>query len=448
MSLFTEKSPLINYSNTTFGGDIKLNEYLSETKASETKVSSSNQSAIKILTWLIIIVLTIYLIYKLYKGIVVAINNYYKKQSKLYFNNVHGDKFDQEAKNAIRYGEQITEPNALDHYRLGAVYLVNARNIERAHQHFNQALDQIRQGRVDPIDIPFILDRIDDYKDEFVDYPDVEDLPIQDALLAYYNTMHHSINNQRNKKINKDDPEYTQKTLLAKQQWHSDSQNVHDSSIHNDLKHQYQQVRNENAKVSDLQLKTYSDCCNWLKMRYQNDPVAYEKINKTLSYLDNNYPISFMPDAHEQDILTTVWQRIHHPDNKKSFNQLRDALGEAVQDCVEGDHVVCLSGRLPKVWQSLSLLDKNPEIGVLNTKQALRNEIYELSAKIVDDYVGENGSASDELKTAYNNNENTEQVKELTDCMRKQIDQLRDKYQERLPDTQLNLIIEECKSIV
>ena len=70
------------------------------------------------------------------------------------------------------------------------------------------------------------------------------------------------------------------------------------------------------------------------------------------------------------------------------------------------------------------------------------------AAKIVDDHVGTNGTVSYELKSAYNNNEQTAQVTELIDCMKSKIDELRNEYKEHIDDAQLNMLLDECKSVV
>jgi hypothetical protein len=87
-------------------------------------------------------------------------------------------------------------------------------------------------------------------------------------------------------------------------------------------------------------------------------------------------------------------------------------------------------------------------MGVLKTKQAIRNEIYEKAAKVVDDYIGTTGSASDILKKAYTNNEDSEQVKELTETIKKEIDKISDDYNTILPKEQLTNVIEECKAMI
>jgi hypothetical protein len=225
----------------------------------------------------------------------------------------------------------------------------------------------------------------------------------------------------------------------------SDSQNVHDSAVYKELEQQLMQVRAENAKIPNIGLKNYADVKGWLKARYANTSQI-DDINQTLSFLENNYPIA--NGLHEQDIIVAVWQRAYDPGNTENFNQIREALGQSVAECVDHNTVVCLAGRSAKIWQSLALLDKDPQIGVLKTKQLLRNEVLELCAKVVDNYIGENGSASQALKDSYKSGENTEQVRELVECIKRDMDDIHTKYADIMPADILTSTIEECKSVL
>jgi hypothetical protein len=397
----------------------------------------------------ILIIVIILLFIKIFKNIKIQGENYNQRKTHEYYNNLHGDTYDNDAKQTIAYGEAIDNPNAMDHYRIGTAYLIAANNPRMANQHFRRALDQIVEGTVEFKDVPFIIDRIDDYKYFFVDFPDIDELPIQEAILTHFENRKNVINNLAKEKItiSKDDPNFTQKLLLTQQAWESDSQNVHDTAIYNELKEQYIKVRNSNARIPNIQLKNYKDCINWLELRYENDEEKSEKIDKVKHFLNKNYPISGL-NATEQDLLSTIWQRAYDPENKENFNELREAIGDSIMDCVEGNNVVCLSGRTAKMWQALATLDKDPTIGILKSKQYLRNEIYEKCAKIVDEYVGNNGSTSTELKRAYQKDEQSEQVKELKECIIKQIDNIKMDYINLLPEQQLNEIILECKAVI
>ncbi len=400
----------------------------------------------------LVILLLLYIIFKIGRNIPIMGETYNQRKVRSCFNEISGEAFDDAAKNAIKYGSEIKNPRAIDHYRIGVVQLFNAKQPAEAHQHFRQALEQIIEGNVDVNDGGFILDRIDDFKDQFIDFVDIDELPLQRALYTHLNQIHNEVekyNNVRKEtKINESDPEFTQKTILARQHWVSDSQNVHDNSIFGELKGQIAQARNENIVIPNIELHTYRELCDWLKMKYEDNPSKLEKVHKVLRFTNENYPIGALNNINEQDLLQTLWQRSYHPENRNNANIIRESIADNIIDCVEGSNVVCITGRASKLWSSLAHRDFNPDMGILQTRQSLRNEIYERCSKIVDDYIGKNGSASEDLKAAYNRGENTEQVDEIIACIRSDMDNIKPDYKDKMSLQQLNSIIEECKNIV
>lgn len=412
--------------------------------------AKSTDVAFKYVIITLLVIVVIYLVYRISMQYKHNGEDYYQRNAHKHFDNIHGEAFDEEAKQTIEYGEAIPNPRAIDHYRIGTVLLVNAKNPHRAHQHFQQALQQVINGHVDTRDAPFIINRIDDFKDHFIDFPDIAELPIQNALLAFYNQQNKQLKDAVKQKetIAPDDPEFIQKVLVGRQEWHSDSQNVHDSAMYDMLAKQYQKTHSENMSLRNIQLHDYNEAVQWLKTRYAQDKDKLRKIEQALQTINKNDNVGCIPNTTERDILTTVWQRTYDPDNKPNAVSMREALADAVADCIEGNATVCMSGRTKKVWQALAKLDKDPENGILKSKQALRNEIYQKAAKIVDDYIGNNGSASEALKDSYRKSEETEQVKELVETIHSQIDLIASDYRNLIDDEQLKSIIQECKAVV
>lgn len=397
--------------------------------------------------------LVIFIVYMLYCIVMKVKRNgedYYQRKTHQHFDNTHGEEYDQEAKQTIEFGEAIPNPRAIDHYRVGTVLLVNARNPQRAHHHFQQALEQVINGQVDTREAPYIINRIDDFKDHFFDFPEIEELPIQNALMAFFNQQNKQVQEAVKKKetIAPDDPHFLQKVLVGRQEWHSDSQNVHDSAMYEMLASQYNKTRSENLALKNIQLHDYNEATQWLKTRYAQEPEKLNRINKALATINKNAAVGCIPHTTEKDILTTVWQRTYDPDNKDNAVAMREAIADAVSDCIEGGATVCMSGRTKKVWQALARLDKDPENGVLKSKEAIRNEIYQKAAKVVDDFIGDNGSASEALKDAYRKSEETEQVKELVETIHKQIGEIKNEYKTLIPNEQLDVIIKECQAVV
>lgn len=393
----------------------------------------------------IVSIIIIWIIFTIFKHIKFNGKNYNQRLLHNNFINIHGDQLDNEAKNALYYGEQIYNPTADDHYKIASVYLLNAKQPEKAFDHFNTALEIITKGNVPVNQVPFLLNRIEDYNKYLIELDEI--LPIQQATHAYYEQQkHHNADiNKKRWEIKIDDPEYKEKTILNKQDWQSDSQNVHDSIINHDLKYQITKVVEDNSNKGLTQ--TYNDAIKWIRRYYQNNVENLEKVNKVINEIDKGNYLGNIPNLTEKDVLETVWQRAHDPENENS-GEIKEALAQSILDCFEKYSPVCISGRAAKIWQSLAKLDKEDQIGVLKTKQLVRNEIFEKAAKIVSDLVGENGSVSKELKEAYNNCENTEEVNNLIDTIKSKLDELKKEYENIIDKKQLNAIIEECKAVV
>ena len=383
------------------------------------------------------------LILKTAKHIKFGKENYYQRNLRKNFTELHGDSFDQEAMDAIEYGEEIRDKTAIDHFRLGTVWLVNAKNPEKANGHFRQALDQIIEQKVDPHEAIFMIDRIDDFKDFLIDQE--VDLPIQAAIAAHYEQK------MSEKKtltaVSDADNTAQAKQLISAIAWQSDSQNVHDQAVYDDLKTQFYKVRDENTQLANVKNKDWKDLTDWMRASYSHNPGKWAKLTKVMDVISHDYSIQSL-NCTEKELIETIWKRAYDPENRNNHDAIKAALADALLDCIEGESVVCMSGRNSKLWQALATLDKDPTVGIFRTKQQIRNEIYDRAARIVNDYVGPNGSASDSLRNAYQAGETTEQVKELIQCMKDTIDELRNNYENKLPQDQLNLIIEECKSVV
>lgn len=406
----------------------------------------------KVIFYTLITIIICVLLWKIFMRIKTGENDN-QRALRHAFMDIHGEEFDDTAKEAIRVGETINNPRAIDHYRLGTVYLVNARNPAQAHRHFTQALEQIIGGMVDPAEAPFIIERIDDFKDHFVDFPEMEDLPLMQAITANFEHMHEQLNQVRQRGTspavpNADDPEFEQKLILSRQHWQGDSQNVHDSAMYKQLCDQYNQVRMENLQIPGIEEHTFEEAKNWLIQKFHDQPENLNYLHKYLEMAERNDEVPAIPNCREKDLLLNAWRRTFDPRNRKNAGMMRDSIADAILDTIEGGVPVCMSGRSKKLWQGLARVDCDPEIGVLKTKQALRNEIYQKCAKVVDDFIGENGTASDVLKEAYAKSEDTEQVQELKTAIKNRISEVVNEYSDEFDRNTLNAMIIECQAVV
>jgi len=385
---------------------------------------------------IILFVLLIYLVFVTAGKLNDMINDRNRRRFIENYQHIHGDANDEIAQNVINYGERLEAKTALEHYILGTTYLLNAQQPQNAVRHFQQAVQVIQAGHQgNDWDIEnFVLERVHDFNDLFVDFPDIDDIPIQEALLTHYNTRPTPTRTE-------EDP---RTSLAGRQKWVSDSQNVHDSGIIDSFKNQYQIVKKENSLLKNRSQLTYGSFKKWLADRYSSSP-KYQDMQKVIDFIDNNYYVPAIDD-HEKSIVENVWARSYDPANSDNQAKIQEALAYAILDCVEGNHVVCITGRSQKVWQALATLDKDPHMGVFKSKQAVKNEIFDRCRNIIDQHI-ESG-ISQELKQDYLANKETEQVEELKDHIRAEIDKLRKEYENELDAIQLNAAIEDCKAVV
>ncbi len=373
---------------------------------------------------------------------------YYQKVAKKAYIEVNNEQLDEKATEAIDSLEAIPEKDPIDHFRLGVVQLLNAKNPKRAHKEFKSALKQINDktkkikygGKRDVYDdknIPYVMDRINEFKDQFIDIDELEELPVQDVILNYYN--------QRLEDSKKVDVKKKEKAILEKKHFNSDAQNVHDSLIYDTLEKQYDTVKY--ANISNLNDKTsYRDIVNFLKQKYHGDHDKTQKINQVIETLNKNIHITSLPDTtFEQDVLITVWKRANDPKNANSSVDIKNAVCDSLLDCAQDGWVVCPQGRVSRVWNSLAHLDYDPNIGVLKSKQIVRNEILDKCAKIVKDGMD---SMSEEVKESYDKGEVSEAVMAKVQTIKTDLDKLKTDYAGTISEVELSTLVEESKAVV
>ena len=386
----------------------------------------------------VLIVIIIILLFILFTRIKIQGDDYYQRELRNRFINIEGHRHNENIDRILELEQRLPDIRPIDHYRLGTTHLLNANNRQLAARHFNQALQQIinMDENTPDTNTIYILDRIEDMQDLLIEL-DV-DLPLQEAILADYDRRQKI--NQR-LPIDKDDPEYKQKTILAKQEWHSDSQNVHDSAMSNELKIQYDKICEENKKIPNGYIYNYNTAIDWLKKRF-SDTEDKNKLNQLIEIFSYDYTIELL-ECGEQELISCIWKRIHDEGNKGNYQALKDAFADAIMDCIEGGFPVCKTGRSAKLWQLFAKLDKDPAIGILKNKQSVRNEIYERCAKILNEELDRSGLAED-----YNKGMHNEEISAMINRTKESMDHIKKEYSDVLSEESLDRILSECKDIL
>jgi hypothetical protein len=155
--------------------------------------------------------------------------------------------------------------------------------------------------------------------------------------------------------------------LLPKKQYvvANDRQNSHDSSVNQMMRSQYQQL-----EVGDSPcLKT------WLKDN---------GLSRAVTIMDAHNFSSSLND-YEENVYQSLWGRIHHPDNNKNREALKEAFRESIEDWFDGDYTHCLNGRISRTFGSLAILDNR--YGVLKSVDLYKKECIDRAGIIYERFL-------------------------------------------------------------
>lgn len=335
------------------------------------------------------------------------------------------------------------------YYRLGVIYQHNLHDRHTADQFYKIALKtlnkELQENPHPNNDYLFITDRIAD-----------------NARLAGNQGLQVLANNVQNVGmqiqlqnpvgyVNQDDPINTKPTnssILANniernKSFKSDSQNVHDSALTVFLREQYAKIKEYNQ----------SEGINFSPEGFSptpKDPAKVQRINFVLDTIKRNSTDTSLINGTEYDLLSQVWTRINSQSNEKNKEKLIESFEDQLNECATGTgSTVCVAGRCSHVISSLALLDKDPSLGVLKTKEVLRNELLDGAAKIVERYTGADTSITPkEILDDFNNGKGTPEVIKLKETMINEINNLGATYAGKLPDEQRNLVIQQSLAVI
>jgi hypothetical protein len=379
--------------------------------------------------------------------------------------------FDKHAKHVLTQTFNRPTRNAQDEYMLATVLEHNLHLPTLARPHYIRAVERVAENP--PNDFHFILDRaeeaiermnqpiippeaipppIEDIRnlippEELVHLIFAEQLPELDIGLIPFNPMHirairlgaqHNVQTD----VAKD------KRLEQQIKWHSDPQNVHDTHVNQDLTTMYNKLRtlNNHTRLEHAMSKQAMREYLYTLMETKATPEQRLKVAQVLDTLfDYNGTIFGVKDelgnpVEELDILGEVICRITSPDNAERRGELEISLVSALEDCMENNHVVCGNGRISRILTSLAHLDVDPTIGVVKSKEVIRNACFELAAKIRDRHIN-----TDELREKYNK----DTIPEVVDIIKTDINtEIRKEFASELTEQELANIIADAQEAI
>lgn len=397
---------------------------------------------------IILIIIGIYEIFRNYGGIK------YSRDFEAFYNKLEGEDpaYAQEALDAA-HAEPLNRRDAEYYYRLGVITQHNLNDPKGAEKYFVKALEMLNnlEQKVVNNDYIFLTDRIAD------------NARAARNPVLHNNAIQIQADGVRNQIIGINDPNLIREqiALFADRQnihpnntsafanaienvktFKSDSQNVHDSTLNSDLALQFKKIKNYN------QLEGLKINVEGFKPRTK-DPEKNKRINNVLNVIKSNASVTSLIGGTEYQLLEAVYNRIYSSQNINNREKLLEALTDQLNECATSDtSTVCVAGRCGHVLSSLAILDNDPELGILKTKEVIRNSLLNDAAHIVERYTGEDSTVNKQTLDDFNKGNDTNDVKNLKLNMANEIKMLGDKYEGQLPDDQKKLLIQQSLAVI
>ena len=169
----------------------------------------------------------------------------------------------------------------------------------------------------------------------------------------------------------------------------NDTQNVHDSGVHNSLKdviYRLQEKESESSipvDVTDIR----SDVLSYIQTADVSPEIREKALIACHNAFQSNASHPSLSTLNERQILELVWKRSYHSANDQDqSNNIREMVVHNLADMVtntnspNGTEQVCVTGRIGRMLDSLTLTDaQSDQIGNPVSLDMMRNDIYEFA---------------------------------------------------------------------
>lgn len=405
------------------------------------------------------------------------------------YQETRGDFYDLKAKLALKKFLAIPEDKrtAMINYKIGNIYRYHVKNAELTHHYYQMALEQLRtkpsSGNIQ------MLDRMGDYEQHNIridhDIPEIRELIAEDLMVRQLETLGqevtinynavdvHDMQNLRNIELlqpgiqrnrRKTAPKIPNIKILGDENknkffknittWTSDTQNVHDSHLTNDVDKSYQKIIVGLPKLIDASFEI-TNLKNELMTMSTNGTITkdiYENALKTINSMRPDSVYSKIGES-ESNILANIYRRINIPSNLNRRKDLIHSLAINLSNAVERNNVsnmpVCVSGRVASAISSLAYLDSDPDIGILKTKEAIRNEVFQTAYHEYKSILDESSKSADNVikKGAddIQSGDDSPESRKLEDDIKLRIEaRLKREFAKLIDETELNKLISEA----
>lgn len=253
--------------------------------------------------------------------------------------------------------------------------------------------------------------------------------------------------------------EFAEKYINEAKKMVNNPQSVHDSVANSDLRETVRKLVDDIGGFENIGDVQRDEIIAYINNYYtSNDDIrakkslkakqALERIgSNTISTftLDDKFPMT------DGAILSLVWKRADHPENSVSSDDIRDAVVDALADCVENGNVVCVNGRCSKILSSLALIDFDKSISNVRTYDALKNEIMSGAHRVMNEEIARLKTSFDEAirnvaKSYDDPSIDTDNSAETTvnTMLIAKMNEFIDSYSSKLTELQITELKKEC----
>ena len=178
--------------------------------------------------------------------------------------------------------------------------------------------------------------------------------------------------------------------LQRSKEWKTnDTQNVHDSGVHNSIRDILSRLQEKDKEVvTPLGL---FDVTEDMLRHIQSGDFSEETKRKAIIACHNGSKSSAshpsLSDLSEQEIMRLVWRRSYHPGNSsEQQNNIKDMFVHNLADTITSDKTVpnpeqvCVTGRIGRIVDTLTLTDGDSiNVGQPLSLDMMRNDIFEFA---------------------------------------------------------------------
>lgn len=208
----------------------------------------------------------------------------------------------------------------------------------------------------------------------------------------------------------------------------ADRQNVHNGSVSKHLIDSVQRLiekEKENSVQTQSKTEIYNEIRQCLIGHQHND--SHQALD-VLDQINNLNGFHTGTQSHEMEILRLVWQRINHSINHSNLENLQENLLVQLADCKNGGIILCITGRITRIVQSLECLDAENIVDI-KPLWAIKDRIGEYCGRYSDkllEKAPQNYQDAIEIETSERTPKQQKLVDEYNQCL---IDNLNRKFQ-------------------